>query len=151
MGVHISLVSRSTTTLMVLLSGSDYRVPPSPCPLKCCQQAWLVTSLHCDPPTGLALFLPNQPASQAPALFWDANIHTLLEPQIKGSIPPPASQWPLCAREFEHGEREGLGRGAQHKDTCHPAKSAGHDVKRDARWRTEPATVGFSFQSVVVR
>lgn len=72
------------------------------------QHAGRVTSLHCDPPPGRPLSLPLQSASQASALFWDANIHTLLEPQIKGCVPPPASQWPLCAREF--GTR-GRGRG----------------------------------------
>lgn len=37
------------------------------------------------------------PSSEAAVLFWDTNIHTLLEPQIKGGVPWPASQWSLCA------------------------------------------------------
>lgn len=39
----------------------------------------------------------TEPACQAAALFGDANIHELLEPQIKGGVPQPASQWTLCA------------------------------------------------------
>lgn len=85
-----------------------------------------------------------RPSCEVAALFWDANIHTLLEPQIKGGVPPPASQWSLCAdgsRPVESEPRDrgrGWGGGAQHKDTCHPEKSTDRDVKRGARWRMFP-------------
>lgn len=38
-----------------------------------------------------------RPSCEVAALFRDSNIHALLEPQIKGGVPPPASQWSLCA------------------------------------------------------
>lgn len=84
-----------------------------------------------------------RPSCEVAALFWDANIHALLEPQIKGGVPPPAAQWSLCADgsrpESEPRDRgRGWGGGAQHKDTCHPEQSADHDVKRDARWKMYP-------------
>ena len=86
-----------------------------------------------------------QPARQAAALFGDANIHTLLEPQIKGGVPRPASQWSLCADGSQRGVRTqaegvGLGKGAQHKDTCLPQKPEDDEVKSGARWRMHPSS-----------
>lgn len=67
------------------------------------------------------------------ALFWDANIHTLLEPQIKGGAPRlPLNgsfvQTEAC-EEVGPGQRGGAGRGAPYKDTCHPERPADDDVK----------------------
>lgn len=67
------------------------------------------------------------------ALFWDANIHTLLEPQIKGGAPPPPLNGSFVQREAceEVGPRQrgGAGEGAQCTDTCHPEKLADDGVK----------------------
>lgn len=107
------------------------------------QRSW--PSLHWHPPAHFLSPLPpaSQPASQAAALFWDANIHTLLEPQIKGGVPRPASQWFLCADRSLRGvrtqaERRGC-EGAQYKDTRHPEKPAEDEAKRGTRWRMYPA------------
>jgi hypothetical protein len=67
----------------------------------------------------------------------------LLEAQIKGGVPQPASQWSLCAgkpeRELESRER---GRGRK-TDTVQRYLSLREvtedDVKRGARWRMYPA------------
>lgn len=53
---------------------------------------------------------------EASALLWDANIHTLLEAQIKGGIPQPLLNGPFvqteaCKRVRIQAEQEGLGRG----------------------------------------
>lgn len=59
--------------------------------------------------------------------------YTLLEAQIKGGTPLPASQWTLCAEgsQGELGSKEtGRGGGALHKDTCHSEKSSEDDVKK---------------------
>lgn len=59
--------------------------------------------------------------------------HTLLEAQIKGSTPLPASQWTLCAEgsQRELGSKEtGRGGGALHKDTCHSEKPSEDGVKK---------------------
>lgn len=59
--------------------------------------------------------------------------HTLLEAQIKGSTPLPASQWTLCAEgsQLELGSKEtGRGGGALHKDTCHSEKPSEDGVKK---------------------
>lgn len=77
------------------------------------------------PPSRRLSLPPLPPASPRGRGIVLGRKHTLLEPQIKGSIPRPASQWSLCAEESLRGaraqaEREGPEEGAQDKDTCHP-------------------------------
>lgn len=87
-------------------------------------------SLHGHAPAHFlspCLLPASQPASPAAALFRDANIHTLLEPQIKGGVPRPASQWSLCAdgslRGVRTRQRGGAGKGLS-TDTCPPEEPA---------------------------
>lgn len=77
------------------------------------------------PPSRRLSLPPLPPASPRARGIVLGRKHTLLEPQIKGGIPRPASQWSLCAEESLRGaraqaEREGPEEGAQDKDTCHP-------------------------------
>lgn len=76
-------------------------------------------------------------------MFGGANIHTLLEPQIKGSAPGPPLNGSFVRTEAceEVGPRRrgGAGKGAQGKDTCHPEKPADDGVQSGARWGMRPA------------
>lgn len=84
------------------------------------------------------------PPSEAAALFWAANIHTLLEPRSKAAshcLPLNGAfvHTDACWRVRTQGGREGLGKEAQYKGTCHPKMSTDDDGKRGARWRMHPS------------
>lgn len=79
------------------------------------------------------LSLPRLPEPVRLLPCFGTQTHTLLEAQIKGSTPLPASQWTLCAEgsQRELGSKEtGRGGGALHKDTCHSEKPSEDGVKK---------------------
>lgn len=115
-----------------------------------CSTVWVVYGCMVASATGI----PHQSAECPPCAHWGTisrlslpclpeparllpcfgtKTHTLLEAQIKGSTPLPASQWTLCAEgsQRELGSKEtGRGGGALHKDTCHSEKPSEDGVKK---------------------